>query len=33
MTIKNPQFKKALEKNISLIINDLERDRYKEYEI
>jgi hypothetical protein len=33
MTIKNPRFKKALDKNISLILDDLERGRYREYDI
>lgn len=33
MTIKNPGFQKVLDKNLSLIIADLERGRYSEYEI
>jgi hypothetical protein len=33
MTIKNPKFKKALNKNLGLIIADLEQGNYREYEI
>jgi len=33
MTIKNPKFKNLLDKNISLIISDLERGHYSEYDI
>ena len=33
MTITNPKFKKVLNKNISLIIDDLEQGRYSEYDM
>ena len=33
MTIKNTEFKKLLEKNLSLIINDIGKGHYSEYEI
>lgn len=33
MTIKNPKFQKLLDKNLGLIITDLARGHYSEYEI
>ncbi len=33
MTIKNPKFTKVLEKNITMILKDLENGDYEEYEI
>lgn len=31
MTVKNPKFKKALEKNLDMILCDLENEDYEEY--
>jgi len=31
MTVQNPKFKKALDKNLSLILKDLKYGDYKEY--
>ncbi|MFH1218381.1 MAG: hypothetical protein V1679_00895 [Candidatus Peregrinibacteria bacterium] len=33
MTVKNPKFKKILDKNINLIQKEIESDNYKEYDI
>ncbi len=33
MTIKNPNFKKLLEKNIDLILKDISNKDYQEYKL
>ncbi len=33
MTVKNPKFEKALDKNLSTILADLEKGNYEEYEL
>jgi len=33
MAVENPKFKKALERNLDLIIRDLEVSKYKEYDL
>lgn len=33
MTVKNPKFQMVLDKNLSLIIDDLEKGRYVEYDL
>ncbi len=33
MTIKNPKFQKVLDKNLNLIIRDIEQGRYSEYDV
>ncbi|MDD3861660.1 MAG: hypothetical protein PHP74_02105 [Candidatus Gracilibacteria bacterium] len=33
MTVKNPEFKKVLEKNLDLILRDLRSGNYEEYDV
>ena len=33
MTVKNPEFKKALEKNLSLVVSDIENGNFEEFDL